>query len=366
MARDLEIPQTYGIHATVGDTAGPGGWSRSIRNLPLFQQFARDFAELCPTAFIANYTNPMSTLTAALQLCGPNPSVGLCHAYFETKDVIQKIFDLEDWSQISVDIAGLNHFTWVTDMRIGREDGYKLLREKVGDGSLADVLPTESSDDIGHYTTHKLCVEFYDAFGYLPYPADRHTSEFVSFVLCGDPPRHEVTVRGKKMEATDYCGVRRTTIEHRRQTCREQRAVFDKMIAGEHEMPERSRETGAEMIRAYLRNEPFCDAVNCLNTGQIPGLPLGACVETLGVIDGLGTRPLMVDKVPEHLLEIMRPQAVCTKWTVEGMIAEDKDKLLQALYRDPSCSHLKPHEIRDMARELIEANRPWLPQWLTA
>jgi len=32
--------------------------------------------------------------------------------------------------------------------------------------------------------------------------------------------------------------------------------------------------------------------VNCLNTGQIPGLPLGCCVETLGTVDGLGVRPV--------------------------------------------------------------------------
>jgi alpha-galactosidase len=114
------------------------------------------------------------------------------------------------------------------------------------------------------------------------------------------------------------------------------------------------------MIRAYLKNQPFTDAVNALNVGQVPGLPLGACIETLGVVDGLGVRPLMVPEVPEPLLEIMRPGAICQEWLTEGILRDDADLQLQALYRDPLCAHLKPHEVRQMAKELAEANRPFL------
>ena len=36
MAHDLDIPDQYGIHHTVGDTSGPGGWARFFRNFPVF------------------------------------------------------------------------------------------------------------------------------------------------------------------------------------------------------------------------------------------------------------------------------------------------------------------------------------------
>lgn len=364
MEHDLAIPEKYGIYATVGDTAGPGGWSRAVRNIPVFMEFARDFEEICPTAFIANYTNPMSALTGTLnKLCG-NPTVGLCHAYFETKDVIQKIFGLENWNDISVTIAGMNHFTWVTDFKIGREDGYKLLRDRIGGGSLRDVIPKESSDEIGYYSGHELCVELYDAFGRLPYPGDRHTCEFVSFVLTGNPPRRLITGKdGKQIEAFNYCDVKRTPVSSRRESMpkrdEKMNEAIQHMTSGEQKPLKRSRETGADMIRAYLVNKPFTDAVNAANIGQVPGLPLGACVETLGVIDGMGVRPLMVPNIPEPLLEAMRPQAICQKWITDGVIHRDKTLLLSALYRDPQCAQLKPHEIRAMAEELLEANRPY-------
>ncbi len=41
-AHDVEIPRTYGIDQTVGDTLGPGGVFRGLRTIPVFQSIARD------------------------------------------------------------------------------------------------------------------------------------------------------------------------------------------------------------------------------------------------------------------------------------------------------------------------------------
>ncbi len=358
MEQDLSIAEKYRVYTTVGDTAGPAGWARAIRNIPTFEAFAADFQEVCPSAIIVNYSNPMAALSATLQQCCDNPVVGLCHSYFETKDFIQKLFGLEDWRKISLSIAGMNHFTWVVEFRIGREDGYRLLREKVGDGSLRDILPEEYLPENGFFSGSLLCVELYDAFGYLPYPGDRHTGEFLSFTLSGDVERFPFQTKdGTSLDAARYCSIKRTSIEQRRAWLPDRESNMRQWIAGEKEMPKKSRETGAEMIQAYLHNKPMTDAVNVLNVGQIPGLPAGACVETFGVVDGMGVRPVMVGAVPEPLLEVMRPQAICQKWITDGVLCRDRDLLLHALYRDPQCAHLKPHEVRAMAAEMLEANR---------
>ena len=365
MEQDIVIPEKYRIYATVGDTAGAGGWSRSIRNIPVFVEFANDFDEICPNAFIANYTNPMSSLTATLVKGCRNPVSGFCHAYFEIKDVIQKIFELPDWSKISVEIAGMNHFTWVTDFKVDNQNGYVLLKQKIGSGSLRDVMPHGSSDEIGYFSAHNLCVELYDAFGYIPYPADRHTSEFVSYALTNLNERVEKSdSKGNKYEVFKYCDIVRTPISYRREYAvnakKELLENINKIKEQTGQTPPKSRETGAEMIRAYLYNQTVMDAVNTLNIGQIKGLPEGACVETMGVVDGFGVRPVMVNNVPEHLLEIMRPQAICQKWITDGVINRDKNLLLQALYRDPQCAHLKPNEVKAMAEELFEANKEFI------
>ena len=49
MRQDLEVPKRYGIAQSVGDTVGPGGIARALRNIPVFLDIARDMEELCPT-----------------------------------------------------------------------------------------------------------------------------------------------------------------------------------------------------------------------------------------------------------------------------------------------------------------------------
>ena len=79
MAHDLEIPARYGIRQSVGDTVGPGGIARALRNIPVLVDIARDMERLCPTAWLLNITNPMTCLTRAVARETSIRVVGLCH-----------------------------------------------------------------------------------------------------------------------------------------------------------------------------------------------------------------------------------------------------------------------------------------------
>jgi alpha-galactosidase len=362
MAADLEIPEKYGIYATVGDTSGPGGWARALRNIPTFEAFAKDFAEICPTAFIVNLTNPMAALTAAIQLNCPNPCVGLCHAYFETRDLIQRIFGLPGPEKIAFTFAGMNHFTWVIDLRIGREDGYEKLRKKLQGKPLWSILSKRPDDGLNMPWNLRLCADLYDTHGYLTLPGDRHTCEFLSYLLSGKTTPDKKPERGLTAENLERYDIERTVIADRQKSVEPRLQRYKDWISGKQEFSmERSRETAADMIRAYLRNEPFTGPVNVLNKGQIPGLPEDACVETLGTVDGVGVHPFVVDGIPEFMLETMRPHANCQKWITEGVLEANWEKLLQALYHDPCCASLRPDQIRQMAKELLKANAEFLP-----
>ena len=57
MRHDLDIPRKYGIYQSVGDTVGPGGISRALRNIPVFLDIAKDMERLCPNAWMIHVTN---------------------------------------------------------------------------------------------------------------------------------------------------------------------------------------------------------------------------------------------------------------------------------------------------------------------
>src|SRR3979411_2803106 len=48
MRHDLEIPERHGIKQSVGDTVGPGGIMRALRNIPVLGGIARERGELGP------------------------------------------------------------------------------------------------------------------------------------------------------------------------------------------------------------------------------------------------------------------------------------------------------------------------------
>src|SRR5579875_3797165 len=54
MRGDLEIPETYGIYQAVGDTVGPGGLSRGLRNIPVIVDLVRQMERYCPNATFVN------------------------------------------------------------------------------------------------------------------------------------------------------------------------------------------------------------------------------------------------------------------------------------------------------------------------
>ena len=49
MEVDIDVPARYGIRQSVGDTVGPGGINRSLRNVPVLVGLARDWPRCAPT-----------------------------------------------------------------------------------------------------------------------------------------------------------------------------------------------------------------------------------------------------------------------------------------------------------------------------
>ena len=60
---DFEIPKKYGLRQTIADTLGIGGIFRTLRTIPVMNDFAEDMAQVCPRALFLNYVNPMAMLT---------------------------------------------------------------------------------------------------------------------------------------------------------------------------------------------------------------------------------------------------------------------------------------------------------------
>jgi alpha-galactosidase/6-phospho-beta-glucosidase family protein len=353
MRHDIAIPEKYGIYATVGDTVGPGGWSRNLRNIPVFNGLARKIEKLSNQAVVMNYTNPMACLTKAFYAQSNLRAVGLCHGLFENYYALQAIFGLESERQLDIRFGGVNHFFWMLDMKVNGQDGYAWLRNKLGtDKRFVDLMNELPEDEAGFKSNKFLASELFETFGYLPYVGDRHTCEFLPHIITGSEKR-----LGKYQ-------IKRTTIEEREAILANRIKEIDQMISGEQAIDyTKSRETAADILEAVALGKEFIDIINVPNTGQIPSLPLGGIVESLGVINSLGFTPISVGPLPEPINRLVLPHFENSEIIYQAATEGDFELALQALYNDPTCSHLDYKEIRAMAIELIAANQEYLPQF---
>ncbi|NLC67669.1 MAG: hypothetical protein GX754_02550 [Clostridiaceae bacterium] len=352
MGHDLKIPEDYGIYQTVGDTVGPGGWARGLRNMPVFAQMARDIDKYSDNAIALNYMNPMSVLTKDFCKVSGLRTVGLCHGIFEVYRLLMDISNLKSEDEIKVCFGGINHFFRVVDMRIKGEDGYRLLSEKMNGRPFAELVTEVYVDGVGYHSDKWVTSELLEFYGYLPYVADRHISEFLPFYLTRD------------IQKLEKYKLKRTPVEDRRRYKQLGMDKLNALLAGKEKLPDkRSREIAADIIDSFVNKKEIIDAVNLPNTGQVSNLPRGSIAETLGIVNSTGFNPVRVGDLPEQILNLVMPHVINQDMIVEAGLEGDLDKALWALYNDPLCSHLTLPEVKEMGIRLLKANKQYLPQF---
>ncbi|MDP7636345.1 MAG: hypothetical protein QF577_02225 [Phycisphaerae bacterium] len=349
MAHDLAIPDEYGIYHPVGDTCGPGGWARFIRNFDVFVSLARDMNRCAPGAIVLNYSNPMTTLTDVLARLFKGPVVGLCHGLFGNLDFIKRLYNLKSEDEIAAKYAGLNHFFWITEARAGGIDVIADLTRRLRRQELGGLLKGKYADAMGWTSGRKLATELFRQTGVMPYVGDRHTSEFFSCYITS------------RKNMKKY-GIERTNMSQRRKAYTDRTKRLQKMIKGriDQEYFDRSRETAADIIAAHWQGKVFIDVGNVPNVGQISSLPHGVVVETAVRVDRNGFTPLTFGPLPEPVQSMVAPwAAVFTMW-VDACFKKDKELALQALRLDPICSHMTGRQVNEMGRRLLTVHKRYI------
>ena len=349
MAADLGIPEKYGIYQSVGDTVGPGGLSRALRNVPVMAGIARAMERQCPNAWLLNLTNPLTVLTRVVGLTAPRlKAMGLCHELFGVRGGLMRMFDatVDDFE---MRVAGVNHLIWLLEMTIRGQDGLQMVRDFVADGRPLPIPDARGGWHEPFVDRWKLKLELFNVYGALPAAGDRHLAEFFSYFLT------EATGKGE-----DY-GVLLTTIADRQQQVAAARKDVQAAIQGELPALSRSSEATADIVSAVANGRSVRTIVNLPNTGQIDALPRGAVVETLAEITSAGAQPLTVGAVPPGVLSTLQPHVTNQEMIARAALEGDRSLALQALVNDPLVPNLQI--ARKLLDELLEAHAAYLPQF---
>jgi alpha-galactosidase/6-phospho-beta-glucosidase family protein len=366
MRHDLEIPERHGVRQTVGDSVGPGGVVRALRNIPVFLDLATDVAERCPDAWVLNLTNPMTTICRALTRETPLKSVGLCHEVTITQFLLSLLLDV-GFMDLTLTVGGVNHLPFVTAVDVAGDDGLARLRAVVDDAearrheplamAIPDGLDFEKRSEGPDWTKGDLLahwrvkLELFDRFGVLPGAGDRHVAEFFPNFLT------EESGWGARW------GVGLTTIEDRERDQQAHVAALDAMLTRREVESLPSGEMVAPVIQCLVLDQPGRFPLNVPNDGQVADLPLGATVESMCVVNANGVRGRDSVVLPAPLAECLRRVSASQELTVDAAISGDRDAAFAAMLLDPLTSRLDYDAIAVMTDEMLDATAPWLPQF---
>lgn len=336
---DLEIPEKYGLVQTVGDTVGPGGLMRGLRNLPVVVRLAQEMEEFCPDAWLMNYSNPMAILTRAVDVATDIKVVGMCHELMGLERKLAAMIGIAEPGRIKFRVGGINHLSWVTEATLDGEDILPRVRE------FARTWKKEASYEEFSPFKDQMVVKFglLETTGLLGVAGDRHIVEFYSHYIS---PQSE--------HGWAY-GVKRTTADDFEEECAGNRRLARMMLAGDAPLPTSSSgEIVFDIIEALEHDLGRHFFVNLPNWGQIANLPLDSVVETYAVADAKGLTPITFGELPPSVAPQVRLHTEIQEMIVEAGLTGDKELARQAFLLDPLI--LDFGDGRRMFDEMCEAH----------
>ena len=334
---DFEVPKRFGLRQTIADTLGIGGIMRTLRTIPVLEDFARDMEEVCPNAWFLNYTNPMAMLAGYMQRYTGVKTVGLCHSVQVCSKNLLRALDIQVDGFTDL-IAGINHMGWLLEIKdLKGNDLYPLIRER--------ALKKNAEEKHGDMVR----FDYIRRFGYYCTESSEHNAEYNPFYI-----------KSKYPELIDRYNI---PLDEYPRRCVNQIAGWEaqreKLLAGE-DLGEfkRSHEYASRIMEAIVTDTPYKIGGNVLNTGLITNLPHNACVEVPCLVDGMGIHPTVVGDLPEICAAMNRTNINVQLLTIEAARTRKVEDIYRAAMLDPhTAAELSIDDIVALCDALIEEHQ---------
>jgi alpha-galactosidase len=117
-------------------------------------------------------------------------------------------------------------------------------------------------------------------------------------------------------------------------------------------------------MEAVATGRPFRFMGNVYNAGYIDNLPRDSCVEVPMFADDTGVRPTRVGALPPQCAAACMSNVIVQQLVADAALTGDPEHIVHALALDPlTAAVCTLKDIREMATEMLEAQRGWLPEF---
>ena len=367
---DFERTLPLGIRQPYAENGGPGGFAHAARNVNTILEIVRDMEAQCPDAWFINFTNPMQRICYLINKYSSIKAVGLCHqlaaGYAMVAKALASQFDLsgaeafrsthadpsndlpmahlalQSIQKFAIKAAGLNHFTWMLELRdrTTGENLYPQFRQAW------QMLPKEFEP---------LTRRIFNAFGLFPIPGDEHLCEYLPWM--SDPAEEPWRKYDLSLYDWDYFA------HHRDQMWRQLKEDVLLSVPPDRYASVHS-EGAVEVIEAILADtDLYWEAVNLPNTGLIAGLPADAVVEVPAVINREGIHGQPIGALPLGITALLQREVAAGQLCIDSVVRGDRQLALQSLLLDPTITDLDQAE--RVLNQILTSSSRFIPQFFS-
>lgn len=330
--KDEKIPLKYGLIGQ--ETTGIGGFFNALRTIPPILHIAKRMEELCPDAWLINFSNPSGIVAQAVQSNSSIKMVGLCNCPINT------LMDCRAWlndPEASIEYVGLNHLSWVTKVMSHQENELQQLLQQGAMGTAKNVPHIAFS------------MEMLLAAGGIP-------SSYLNYFYL----REEQLERMKNAKLS------------RGEECMQ----IEKELLELYQQPELTKkpeqlskrggalysEAAVSLIDCIHNDRNETHVVDIRNNGAIPFLRDDDVVEISSTVRRDSITPQPITVMPnEQIVALIQTVKAYERLTVEAALTGDRIAALRALMVHPLVGDF--NLAQQCFDEMLEAHREYLPQF---
>jgi len=329
---DETIPLKYGLIGQ--ETTGIGGFFKALRTIPVMANICARMEQLCPDAWLINFTNPSGIITEFVLNHTDVKCVGLCNVPINMLDDTRE----EAGAGCDITYLGLNHLSWITSVRRGGEE---LLPGMLQRGFTSKVM--ENIQDDG------FTLECLRAVGGIP-------SSYLQYYYSRDAKLRHLLAE-KKSRAQVCMEIEEQLLAlYQDESIVEKPALLDKRGGHKYSL------AAVSLIDAIANDTRDVQVVNILNRGALPFLEDRDAVEVAAVIGSDGATAVPVGPSwNDHMSGLMRTVKTYERYTVRAAVTGSEADAMRALLAHPLVGDWD--KALACFNEMKEAHRAYLSQF---
>ncbi|WP_413300809.1 6-phospho-beta-glucosidase [Bacillus sp. 1P10SD] len=339
--KDESIPLKHGVLGQ--ETNGPGGLFKALRTIPVILDICREMEELCPNAWLINFTNPAGMITeAVLRYSNINRVVGLCNVPIGMEMGVAKLLGVEH-SRVRIDFAGLNHMVYGLDVFV---DG-----ESVKDQVISLINDPEKNITMQNIHSLGWEPEFLKALDVFPCPYHNYYYKSGDMLEKELKNYREGTIRAevvKKLEEELFELYKNPQLAIKPPQLEKRGGAY-------------YSDAAVRLIHSMYTDKRDIQAVNTLNKGAITSLPYDSAVELSCMITKDGPKPIAVGELPIQIRGLVQQMKSFERVAIEAAISGDYDKALLALTINPLVPSDRVAKV--ILDEMLVAHKDYLQQF---